>query len=93
MKYVYVILDNVSGVYTPLFLERNERAAKRQFAMFLANMQYSPSNFDLYVLAAFCEDSTSITDANRLHIINGAALDEPVATPASINEEALKYVP
>jgi len=96
MKYVYVIQDNVSCEYSPLFMERNERAAKRQFADFLSRTQYAPSSYDLYIVAAFCEDTIQITDSHRLHICNGAALEPAPLTIDSegkTREEALNYVP
>jgi hypothetical protein len=97
-KYVYVILDNVSGQYSPLFLESNSRAAQRQFVAFLRGTQYHPSNYDLYSVAAFCQDSTTITDCDRLHIVNGSAIESEVAQMSVFSEnksreEAINYVP
>lgn len=88
MKILYVIFDNVSGDITPIFPCRNDEAAKRQLGYMLSGMPLrAPCEYDLYRLATLDDDDPSlcpsIVQPNRVHVINGAAVEIPKQEEAS----------
>lgn len=87
MKSVYLIRDNVSGQYSPLFVEPNQKAGQRQFASFLSGIQGSPADYDLYQLGHLVDDDPdtcphllagSLSENTLRHIINGLALNPAI---------------
>ncbi|MDR2728074.1 MAG: hypothetical protein LBB56_03000 [Chitinispirillales bacterium] len=75
MKTIYLIRDNVSEQCTPLFIEKNVESAKRQLQSFISGSQFNPSSYDLYQVGTFDSESATITSMEKLHIVNGAAVD------------------
>lgn len=74
MTYIYAIVDRVSLTHSPLFMEKTDESAKRQFSLFLSGIPHSPADLDLYALGTFCDDTMCIIEPVKAHIANGASL-------------------
>lgn len=83
---IYVIRDNVSEQNSPLFLERNDLAAKRQFSAFLDGVPNAAADYDLYFIGIF-EPQQMLINAEPAakHIINGSAVPPPPERPSNVS--------
>lgn len=89
MMKIYLILDRVSGQNSPLFLEKNDASAQRQFASFLSQATIASSDYDMYCLGTFHEMADEclpyiVIDTQQItrHVVNGA-----VVRPSTSTEE------
>lgn len=71
---ICVIVDNVSGDFSPLFLVPTREAANRQFAVFLGGVQFNAENYDLYSIGSFLSDPPTINNSDRTHLANGLSI-------------------
>lgn len=92
MKTIYIIRDNVSGQYSPLFIESNTKSAQRQFGAFLSGVSGSPADYDLYQLGHLVDDDPescphilagSLSENTLRHVINGLALNPQIVKESS----------
>lgn len=96
MKSIYLIRDQVSGQYSPLFVEPNDRSAIRQFASFLDNSPVGAADYDLYLLGSLVDDDSSnvcphievgiCSEGTLKHIINGLGVN-PITTKRLDNND------
>ncbi|MCL2182853.1 MAG: hypothetical protein FWB85_05215 [Chitinispirillia bacterium] len=97
MKSIYIIRNNVTFQCSPLFVAVTDNAAVREFSNMLSHDAIIPAELDLYRLGSLSAsdespDAPEIAACGTKHIINGAAVFQPIPEREP-TKEALNYVP